>query len=133
MTCPLCAGKNEMAYSALSNGFVCLEANCGFELEMEPDMKFELPKSRCIYAGGLDTDYATKLQKEFPYLLFKPSQKDVVREGVEADQNEGDRSGKGKASTDKDQDKPTDDSAKKDEPGKDKQEPAPKTEEPKKE
>ena len=36
MTCPLCAGKNEMAYSALSNGFVCLEANCGFELEMEP-------------------------------------------------------------------------------------------------
>jgi len=36
MTCPRCTGENEMAYSVLSNGFVCLETNCGFELEMEP-------------------------------------------------------------------------------------------------
>ena len=36
MICPICTSENEMAYSALSNGFVCLETNCGFELEMEP-------------------------------------------------------------------------------------------------
>ena len=36
MMCPGCSSENEMAYSALSNGFVCLEPNCGFELEMEP-------------------------------------------------------------------------------------------------
>ena len=36
MTCPGCSSENEMAYSALSNAFVCLEPNCGFELEMEP-------------------------------------------------------------------------------------------------
>ncbi len=36
MTCPHCGSENEMAYSALFNGFVCLEADCGFELEMEP-------------------------------------------------------------------------------------------------
>jgi hypothetical protein len=35
MTCPGCNNENEMAYSALSHGFVCLEANCGFELEMD--------------------------------------------------------------------------------------------------
>ena len=36
MTCPACDSVNEMAYSALFNGFVCLEPTCGFELEMEP-------------------------------------------------------------------------------------------------
>jgi len=36
MKCPGCISENEMAYSALSNGFVCLEPACGFELEMEP-------------------------------------------------------------------------------------------------
>ena len=34
MTCPAC--EKEMAYSALSMGFICLEPPCGFELEMEP-------------------------------------------------------------------------------------------------
>ena len=36
MICPGCRSENEMAYSVLSNGFVCLEPTCGFELEMEP-------------------------------------------------------------------------------------------------
>jgi len=36
MTCPGCNSENEMAYSALSHAFVCLEPSCGFELEMEP-------------------------------------------------------------------------------------------------
>jgi hypothetical protein len=36
MTCPSCGSGNQMAYSALSHAFVCLEAACGFELEMEP-------------------------------------------------------------------------------------------------
>jgi len=36
MNCPSCHCENEMAYSALSHGFVCLEEDCGFELEMEP-------------------------------------------------------------------------------------------------
>ena len=36
MTCPSCRSGHEMAYSALCHGFVCLESECGFELEMEP-------------------------------------------------------------------------------------------------
>ena len=36
MICPLCRSENEMAFSVLSHGFVCLEPACGFELEMEP-------------------------------------------------------------------------------------------------
>jgi hypothetical protein len=36
MICPGCKSENEMAYSALSHGFVCLESDCGLELEMEP-------------------------------------------------------------------------------------------------
>ena len=36
MTCPTCASENEMAYSVLSYGFICLEPGCGFEVEMEP-------------------------------------------------------------------------------------------------
>ena len=36
MICPRCRSENEMAYSVLSNGLVCLEAGCGFELEIDP-------------------------------------------------------------------------------------------------
>ena len=36
MICPACATDNEMAYSVLSNSLVCLEPECGFELEMDP-------------------------------------------------------------------------------------------------
>ena len=36
MICPGCRSENEMAYSVLSYGFVCLEPTCGFELEVEP-------------------------------------------------------------------------------------------------
>ena len=36
MTCPGCGRKGEMAYSVLSKGLVCLEADCGFELEVGP-------------------------------------------------------------------------------------------------
>jgi hypothetical protein len=36
MICPCCTSEKEMAYSALSHAFVCLEPSCGFELEMEP-------------------------------------------------------------------------------------------------
>jgi hypothetical protein len=35
MICPNCRSENEMAYSVLSNGMICLESECGFELEME--------------------------------------------------------------------------------------------------
>jgi hypothetical protein len=35
MICPKCKSEVEMAYSVLSQGFVCLEPECGFELEME--------------------------------------------------------------------------------------------------
>lgn len=35
MTCPGCGNQNEMAYNVLSNGLVCLEPACGFELEMD--------------------------------------------------------------------------------------------------
>ena len=35
MICPTCRSENEMAYSVLSHGFVCLEEDCGFELEAE--------------------------------------------------------------------------------------------------
>jgi hypothetical protein len=34
MLCPGCGKENAMAYSALSNGLICLEESCGFELEM---------------------------------------------------------------------------------------------------
>jgi hypothetical protein len=34
MDCPTCS--SEMAYSVLSHGFVCMESDCGFELEMDP-------------------------------------------------------------------------------------------------
>jgi len=35
MTCPRCKSENEMDYSVLIHGFVCSEAKCGLELEME--------------------------------------------------------------------------------------------------
>jgi len=34
MTCPRCSGRSEMAYSVLSNGLICLEPGCSFEVEM---------------------------------------------------------------------------------------------------
>ena len=36
MICPGCGSENEVAYSVLSNGLVCLEPGCSFELEIEP-------------------------------------------------------------------------------------------------
>ena len=36
MICPMCNSGSEMAYSVISNGFICLASGCGFELEMEP-------------------------------------------------------------------------------------------------
>jgi hypothetical protein len=36
MICPRCTTESEMAYSVLSNSLVCLEPECGFELEMDP-------------------------------------------------------------------------------------------------
>jgi len=35
MTCPHCQSANEMVFSALSHGFICQEADCGFEMEMD--------------------------------------------------------------------------------------------------
>ena len=35
MICPGCNSGSEMAYSVLSNGFICLETGCSFELEMD--------------------------------------------------------------------------------------------------
>jgi len=35
MICPACKGENEMAYSSIINGVVCLEPQCGLELPME--------------------------------------------------------------------------------------------------
>jgi hypothetical protein len=35
MICPNCRSENEMAYSVLSNGMVCLDSECGFEVEMD--------------------------------------------------------------------------------------------------
>ena len=36
MICPGCGNENEMAYSVLSHGLVCLETDCEFELVMDP-------------------------------------------------------------------------------------------------
>ena len=38
MICPVCKSENEMAYSVLSHGFVCLESACGFEVEVEMEL-----------------------------------------------------------------------------------------------
>ena len=37
VTCPKCGSGNEMLFSALSVSFVCNEAPCGFELEVDPE------------------------------------------------------------------------------------------------
>ena len=34
MICPNCRSENEMAYSVLSQGMVCLDSDCGFEVEL---------------------------------------------------------------------------------------------------
>jgi hypothetical protein len=34
MICPGCGSENEIVYSVLSNGLVCLEEGCDFELEI---------------------------------------------------------------------------------------------------
>ena len=34
MVCPGCGTENAMAYSVLSNGLICLEDGCNFEIEM---------------------------------------------------------------------------------------------------
>lgn len=36
MTCPSCRTENEMLFSVLSHTFICAEADCGFELEVDP-------------------------------------------------------------------------------------------------
>ena len=45
MICPGCGSKSEMAYSVLSNGLICLEAGCGFELEVDPLDAYEVLES----------------------------------------------------------------------------------------
>jgi hypothetical protein len=45
MICPICKSDSEMAYSVLSNGMVCLESDCGFEVEMEPSEAQEVLES----------------------------------------------------------------------------------------
>lgn len=42
MICPGCGSENELAYSVISNGLVCLETNCGFELELEASEAHQL-------------------------------------------------------------------------------------------
>ena len=42
MTCPACSSEIEMAYSVLSNGLICLEETCGFELEMDASQAHEM-------------------------------------------------------------------------------------------
>jgi hypothetical protein len=45
MICPNCRSENEMAYSVLSHGMVCLDSECGFEVEMEPSDAEEILES----------------------------------------------------------------------------------------
>jgi len=42
MVCPRCGTENEMAYSVLSCGLICLEPACGFELEMSMEEAHEV-------------------------------------------------------------------------------------------
>ena len=37
MTCPRCGSENEMLFSALSLSFICNEAPCGLEIEVDPE------------------------------------------------------------------------------------------------
>jgi hypothetical protein len=54
MNCPHCKSENEMVFSALSHGFVCQEAHCGIEIEMEWQELAELldlqPEPELIFA-----------------------------------------------------------------------------------
>jgi hypothetical protein len=36
MICPGCGNENELAYSVISNGLICMEPACSFELEVDP-------------------------------------------------------------------------------------------------
>jgi hypothetical protein len=36
MICPECGSENELAYSVISNGLICMEHGCDFEMEIEP-------------------------------------------------------------------------------------------------
>ena len=36
MFCPICSNENEMAYSVLAHSYICLAAECGFEVEIDP-------------------------------------------------------------------------------------------------
>jgi hypothetical protein len=45
MICPNCRSENEMAYSVLSNGMVCLDSGCGFEVEMDASDAEEILES----------------------------------------------------------------------------------------
>ena len=36
MTCPKCGSENEMLFSVLSLSFICQEAHCGIEVEVDP-------------------------------------------------------------------------------------------------
>lgn len=36
MICPGCGSTNEIAYSVISHGLICLSPNCGWEIEMSP-------------------------------------------------------------------------------------------------
>ena len=42
MICPACGSESEMAYSVVSNGLICLESNCGFELELDPPQAHDM-------------------------------------------------------------------------------------------
>ena len=42
MTCPGCGTQDEMAYSVISNGLICLEPGCEFEIEMDPHQAHEI-------------------------------------------------------------------------------------------
>jgi len=46
MLCPVCQNENEMVYSVLSNAFVCLERNCGLEIEMDAAEAHEVLETR---------------------------------------------------------------------------------------
>jgi len=45
MICPNCRSENEMAYSVISNGMVCLDSSCGFEVEMDASDAEEILES----------------------------------------------------------------------------------------
>ena len=42
MICPGCGSQNEMAYSVLSNGLICVEPDCAFEIEMDRNDALEI-------------------------------------------------------------------------------------------